>query len=958
MQPIGKIQRRSRRGFRRALAVLCSVLILAPLVLVTSSAPAAAAAGPAQGIQFGWPFDLDTCERYPTVNLMLSNDTLQAATNWVRIDFRGAGGFKPETPYGCTDVAGRYQTLLSDLAVEVPQAKIIGLLSNEFLWGYGRDVTAAMFSEAARNVACSDAYAGVDFWEVWNEPTYGDTSLTAAQYAEMLGLTSRALRDCGKKVISGGINPQGDGVPHPIEYLDLVNAEFETLGHGGYSSLGAAVDGIGMHPYVTSIGEEPAVHTPILAFIGAFEQAFPNEGLYITEFGWPMGVVTDVAQCNDLVQAFRAIAGHSQVKAATWFTLADFGVAGQDYGLYTQGHEARRSLEGYVDGTCGAADELFYDSGSEQLLWQSVPSPTTTYEVALAKSSDTTFTHLKTVSDTKVALAAFSPPLTADTYKWKVTTIKGGVRIPSAPVLFTYLGKPAAPSAVGATPQTASSVVVSWLDNANNETGFEITNGTTTTSVPANASNHTWGGLAAGSTTCFQVRAVNLQGVSAWTNPPVCATTPTPPAAPSNVTATVATGTSVLVSWQDNSSNENGFEISDGSTSDVVTTNTTSYTWPGIAAGTQKCFKVRAYNIVAGYSAWTTPSICATTPTIPIAPTTPTAVVVSGTSINVGWVDKSSNEFGFEISNGSTSKVVGPNATSYVWTGLANGTSMCFKVRSYNLAGYSAWTASKCATTPTIPIMPASPVASVVSGTSIKLAWVDKSSNETGFEISNGATSKVVGANAVGYTWTGLANGTTTCLRVRSYNLAGYSAWSAYSCATTPTIPIAPTIVSAVAVSTSQIKITWTDRSSNETMFQVYNQMSFVNVGANLTSYTWSGIAPNTTMCFNVRSYNLAGSSAPTPYVCATTPGPPLAPSNQAAVPISSSVIKVTWTDRSNNETGFWVYDGVATVHVPANQPYYYKSGLTSGTYKCFSVAAYNSYGQSAFTPYACTYTY
>src|SRR5262249_13796346 len=86
----------------------------------------------------------------------------------------------------------------------------------------------------------------------------------------------------------------------------------------------------------------------------------------------------------------------------------------------------------------------------------------------------------------------------------------------------------------------------------------------------------------------------------------------------------------------------------------------------------------------------------------------------------------------------------------------------------------------------------------------------------------------------------------------------------------TPTPPAAPSNLVAAAVSTSQINVSWTDNSGDETGFKIdratdagftQNVVS-VTVGANVTSFQASGLAPGTTYFFRSRSTNAAGDSA------------------------------------------------------------------------------------------------
>jgi hypothetical protein len=96
----------------------------------------------------------------------------------------------------------------------------------------------------------------------------------------------------------------------------------------------------------------------------------------------------------------------------------------------------------------------------------------------------------------------------------------------------------------------------------------------------------------------------------------------------------------------------------------------------------------------------------------PAAPSNLAVTAVDQNDIKLTWHDNSSNETGFEINNGVVSRDAGANSTSYTWGGLAPGTYMCFKIRSYNSAGDSAWDPNVspwyvCTTTPKSP--PANP---------------------------------------------------------------------------------------------------------------------------------------------------------------------------------------------------------------------------------------------------------
>ena len=69
-----------------------------------------------------------------------------------------------------------------------------------------------------------------------------------------------------------------------------------------------------------------------------------------------------------------------------------------------------------------------------------------------------------------------------------------------------------------------------------------------------------------------------------------------PPVAPSHLQATPISWSQIRLDWQDNSSDETGFTICDGTTMVNVESNTTSYTVEGLAPSSYHCFVVRAFN--------------------------------------------------------------------------------------------------------------------------------------------------------------------------------------------------------------------------------------------------------------------------------------------------------------------------------------------------------------------------
>lgn len=97
-----------------------------------------------------------------------------------------------------------------------------------------------------------------------------------------------------------------------------------------------------------------------------------------------------------------------------------------------------------------------------------------------------------------------------------------------------------------------------------------------------------------------------------------------------------------------------------------------------------------------------------------------------------------------------------------------------------------------------------------------------------------------------------------------------------YSCSTssdgngnsnTTVVPIAPSNLTGVVASTTQINLTWTDNSTNETEFKIERKTGSENyavvgtTAADVTTFYDTGLTPSTTYSYRVCSYNEAGIS-------------------------------------------------------------------------------------------------
>ncbi len=484
----------------------------------------------------------------------------------------------------------------------------------------------------------------------------------------------------------------------------------------------------------------------------------------------------------------------------------------------------------------------------------------------------------------------------------------------------------------------------------------------------------------------YRVRATNATGDSAYSNEASATTLTNPPAAPSGLTATAISSSQINISWTD-VANETGFKIerktgAGGTYSQIATVGAgvVSYNNTGLTVNTTYYYRVRASN-AGGDSPYSNEASATTLNAIPAPPSGLTATAFPS-QINLSWVDNSPNETGFKIerktgSGGTYAEIatVGAGITAYNDTGLAATTTYFYRVRASNTVGDSAYSNEASATTPDISLAaPSDLTATAASSSQINLAWTDNATNETGFKIerktgAGGTYSQIatVAAGVVAYSDTALLVSTQYYYRVRATNAGGDSAYSNEANATTlDVIPPAPSGLVATTVSVSQINLSWTSNSANETGFKIERKTGaggtyaqIATVGAGVVVYNDTGLASNTTYFYRVRATNAIGDSTYSNEASATTQlTAPAAPSGLSATSISPSQINLVWTDNSSNETGFKIerktgsggtYAQIATVAASVTT-YSDTTGLTFGTSYFYRVRATNAGGDSAYS--------
>jgi len=184
--------------------------------------------------------------------------------------------------------------------------------------------------------------------------------------------------------------------------------------------------------------------------------------------------------------------------------------------------------------------------------------------------------------------------------------------------------------------------------------------------------------------------------------------------------------------------------------------------------------------------------------------------------------------------------------------------------------------------------------------------------------------------------------------------------------------PQRPADLTATAVSTTQINLTWRDCSPDETSFRVErstdNGQSWqlrLTVPANTTSASDVGLTPATNYCYRVRAHdsNTGSTSEPSNTACAQThqaPSTPEAPTQCVAIPLSKDQIRVEFTDNATDETGFviaWSKDQLNWTELEADPnsgngrvTNNRLIGLEPATTYYVRVAAFNAIGRSQWS--------
>ncbi|MBT0663850.1 fibronectin type III domain-containing protein [Geobacter pelophilus] len=493
---------------------------------------------------------------------------------------------------------------------------------------------------------------------------------------------------------------------------------------------------------------------------------------------------------------------------------------------------------------------------------------------------------------------------------------------------------------------TVTAGVINW-ENVPGEAGYylyqkqlagadcatEDWSAVTPSTIAATTYSYTPSGLTAGATYCYQVKAFNNAGVSA---PRVI----TYLQAPTNITASGATQTTVNVSWPA-VAGATSYTLQ-WSTASTFTSpgsfsgNVTSRTVPGLIGGTTYFFRVQAV-WGNGNSIWT--SAIPSALTIPTTPGTPTATPASTTSVTISW----SSSYGATGYRYQYKPRVAASCSAEDWTGitenplagvtvtigsLTTGSAYCFRARSYNASGDSPYSTTPATQTTLLATPTLNPLSGITAG-NICLSWNNVAANE-GYRIERSLdnttwpTTFSTLKDVASYCDTSVLAGTVYYYRVSPKNIVnGYS--TASNVQSTTTTPAAPVALTATAISNTRVDLTW-NASLNATKYRLERKEGSGNwelvIEQSGTSYQNTGLKAGTTYFYRVLAWNTSGLYS--------------TPSSEATVitlTLGNVAISSLTPANPTSVTVVWTYDG--SVCIPSGcalpEGYEIETKLASG---------------------------
>ncbi|GAA3731331.1 hypothetical protein GCM10022239_04910 [Leifsonia bigeumensis] len=521
---------------------------------------------------------------------------------------------------------------------------------------------------------------------------------------------------------------------------------------------------------------------------------------------------------------------------------------------------------------------------------------------------------------------------------------------------------------------------------------YQTTAGGAWTTVPGSSSPVLISGLTNGTVYAVSIRAINSVGTGA-ASVAVAVTPATVPGPPSIVGNTVAGSDATLSAAFTAPSYDGGSAITtyeystdagatwrtrtDGdsvSSPVVITTKSNDGTTP-LTNGVTYYVELRAVNAVGAGTASAVASGIATT--YPSEPTI-TAVTPSNRSLGVSFTAGSNGgatitAYEYSIDGGNNWVSTETLGTSFVISGLSNGTAYPVQVRAINSVGAGDDSAAVTATPVGLPGQASingvvrsdqtltTSVALADNGGSPVTAWEYSTDGGASWTTAAGTVSPLTLTVISSDGMTRLANGTGYALQVRAVTAVGTGPASATTIVAPASAPAAPSIaVTAGNASVSVVFVLGADGGSPVTQleYRLDDGSSWTPTGTLSSPFTIGGLTNGTAYAIQLRADNAIGAGVASSPASATPHTVPDAPSSVTAVSNSASA-DVTWVAPAFTGgapvTGYSVSAYASSASTTAvstcstsGATFCSLNGLTNGTTYYVEVAAINTAGTGA----------
>ncbi len=521
----------------------------------------------------------------------------------------------------------------------------------------------------------------------------------------------------------------------------------------------------------------------------------------------------------------------------------------------------------------------------------------------------------------------------------------------------------------------------------------------------------TWGtvtvsGLSASTTYTVDVKAKNgpadgtLDGSDTETSFGTSASATTLkaiPPAPTGLSFTDVTDTTLTISWTDNANGtdneEDSFVVRYGLISGTYTSSTsvgndvTSTAVSNLSPNQAYYFVVEASN--NGGTSTSTESSTTTLRAAPAAPSFSSFSAITSSTLTINWTNNTTAndlEDSFVINYGtaagvySASTTANQGATSVTLTGLSVNTTYYLQVVAINVSGEGSMTEQSTSTLMRISDAPTGLSFSNVTNDAITLSWTDNGSvvdndEEDSFTVRYGTalgvydTSVNLSANTTSTIISVLSGNDEYFFVVDAVNGSGTSTSAAASTTTLHDAPAAPSAPTFTNITSSSLTINWVNNTTDadrESSLVVYYSTSTDNwtasstLGAGETSLAVTGLDASTTYYAKVQAINESGSSESASASTTTLSAVPSAPMTLEFSSVASSSVHISWVDTSSGTsaaTSFRISYGIlsgdysqgsTTVVSPTTSTTV--TGLLANQVYYFVVTAVNNGGEATST--------